>query len=244
MTGVRLVFGGLVLLAACGRISFDTHTDASASISRDANNAPNDYSLRCPMDNDPSAGGPDCIGAGVQMCSACPTATGGVFDGAYLFDTTQRFQVGPSTLIGSAYTISIWIRTGPTTSSVLSFVAQPASPTTIYNVVSLFVAADGNILFETSPTGTSYEYAQTTGLNVRAAWHHVAATYDGATKQLFVDGVLGDAAVASSITNGDLLSIGADVDNGTPTLYFDGQLDELRIYPRVLTAAEIAVLAE
>lgn len=247
MAGFRLVVVGLFLLAACGRIGFEAETeDARDARADDASSdavAPTDYSLRCPMDNDPGAGGPDCIGAGVQMCSACPTPSGGMFGGAYSFNTTQRFDLGPSTLIGNVYTISIWIRTGPTTTSVLAFFSQPATATNIYNVVNLFVTADGNVLFETSPTGSSYEFTQTTGLNVRGAWHHVAATWDGATKRLYVDGVLGAEMSTVAISGGELLSIGADLDTGTPTLYFDGELDELRIYPRVLTTAEIATLA-
>jgi len=75
---------------------------------------------------------------------------------------------------------------------------------------------------------------------VAVGWHHLAYTFDGSTHRLFVDG----AALATSTTQpptGTVTSarLGADLDN---TENFAGQLDEVRIYSRPLTAAEVAVL--
>ena len=70
-------------------------------------------------------------------------------------------------------------------------------------------------------------------------WTHVASTYDGATFRLYVNGV----QVSSLATTGDItvttdpLRIG-----GTTALsaqYFMGLIDEVRIYNKALTQAEI-----
>jgi len=71
------------------------------------------------------------------------------------------------------------------------------------------------------------------------AWTHLATTYDGATVRLYVNGLqVASAAQTGSIaTTTNLLQIG-----GSPALgaqYFSGRIDEVRIYNRALSAAEI-----
>lgn len=70
-------------------------------------------------------------------------------------------------------------------------------------------------------------------------WTHLAATFDGAMVRLYVNGV----QVASQTQTTPLapttgtLQIGAD---SYPTEFFAGRIDEVRIYNRALSAAEIA----
>jgi hypothetical protein len=69
-------------------------------------------------------------------------------------------------------------------------------------------------------------------------WTHVAATYDGATLRLFVNGT----QVSSTAASGILLSTTGALRFGGNTVwgeYFAGRLDEIRIYGRALSAAEI-----
>lgn len=74
-------------------------------------------------------------------------------------------------------------------------------------------------------------------------WMHVAATYDGSTMRLFIDGELEASGPGpSSIAVNDLaLALGAEPDGSRP---FGGALDEVRVYDRALTSAEIAELAD
>ena len=75
-------------------------------------------------------------------------------------------------------------------------------------------------------------------------WHHVAATYDGATMSVYVDGNLdGSAPRTGSIQAGtSTVLIGARYD-GTNAGNFPGMIDELAIYDRALSAVEIQALA-
>jgi PKD repeat protein len=68
-------------------------------------------------------------------------------------------------------------------------------------------------------------------------WRHLAATYDGTLVRLFVDGVeVANAPQTSPITTSTaVLTIGADFYGE----YFQGLIDELRIYNRALSATEI-----
>jgi hypothetical protein len=69
------------------------------------------------------------------------------------------------------------------------------------------------------------------------AWTHLAATYDGSRIRLFVNGVEADSVLAvSTITaSSGALRIGGN----SRTEYFKGLIDDVRIYNRALSAAEI-----
>ena len=70
------------------------------------------------------------------------------------------------------------------------------------------------------------------------AWSHVATTYDGATLRLYVDGTqVGSRAQTGSIApSTGPLKIGG---NGIWGEWFGGLIDEVRVYNRALTAAEL-----
>ncbi len=87
--------------------------------------------------------------------------------------------------------------------------------------------------------GSTFQQQTTGGATLAAnTWTHLTGTYDGATIRLYVNGVqvASRAQTAPMATNNDLLSIGGSSVWGE---WFAGRLDELRIYNRALTAAEI-----
>ena len=69
-------------------------------------------------------------------------------------------------------------------------------------------------------------------------WTHLAATYDGATLRLFVNGVQAvTRAVTGSMANSTgLLKIGG---NAIWSEWFAGRIDDVRIYSRALSVAEL-----
>ena len=71
-------------------------------------------------------------------------------------------------------------------------------------------------------------------------WYHFAGTFDGETLKVYVNGKLeGEGANNTPITPSDLeLWIGGD-DFGRPTDHFPGKIDEVRLYDKVLTDADI-----
>jgi hypothetical protein len=79
-------------------------------------------------------------------------------------------------------------------------------------------------------------------------WHNVAMTRDSTTGvvQLYIDGVLnGSSTLDTGLKAAQFYLIGALTDrnstgNITGANYFNGQLDDVRIYNRVLSAAEIS----
>jgi hypothetical protein len=69
-------------------------------------------------------------------------------------------------------------------------------------------------------------------------WTHLALTYDGATMRIYVNGLLVNSRSASGavLTSSGALRIGG---NGVWGEYFAGTIDEVRVYNRALTQAEI-----
>jgi hypothetical protein len=70
------------------------------------------------------------------------------------------------------------------------------------------------------------------------AWTHLASTYDGANLRVYVNGVLaGTTAVTGAIGGtANPLRIGGNLPWGE---YFNGLIDEVRVYNRALAASEI-----
>jgi hypothetical protein len=83
----------------------------------------------------------------------------------------------------------------------------------------------GGTLYGTSPLSAN-------------TWSHLAASYDGATMRLYVNGVqvATRAQTGAIATSTNPLQIGGDSIYGQ---YFAGRIDEVRIYNRALSAAQI-----
>jgi chitodextrinase len=77
-----------------------------------------------------------------------------------------------------------------------------------------------------------------TSPSIANTWTHLATTYDGATLRLYVNGVevASRAQAGSMATSTDPLQIGGD---GIYGQYFQGMIDEVRVYNVALTAAQI-----
>jgi hypothetical protein len=180
----------------------------------------------------------DASGRGNTGTLIGPTwTTAGRFGGALTFDgVNDRVDVRdtPSLDLTQAVTIEAWVQPS-TNSGWRSLVVKERAGGRAYSLY----ASDG------SGRPASYlRLKSEIGLTAPTAlplntWSHVATTYDGATHRLYINGV----QVASVARNGKLgtsarsLGIGG---NSVFSEWFSGTIDEVRVYGRALTAAEIA----
>jgi len=91
---------------------------------------------------------------------------------------------------------------------------------------------------------TADVYPKSTTLPVEGTWSHVAGVYDGSKCDIYVNGVLENSLpqTGNLVINPDLgTMVGADVNRNIE--YFQGIIDEIVIYSRVLSTDEIEVLA-
>jgi hypothetical protein len=105
----------------------------------------------------------------------------------------------------------------------------------------------GTILSFGLNAGGSYEELDvpiSAGDYVDGNWHLITATYDGATKRLFRDGMeIGSAPKSGKIRFAGVgQAIGAVYVPGFTAEYFDGLIDEVTIFNRALAPGEIAAI--
>jgi hypothetical protein len=74
-------------------------------------------------------------------------------------------------------------------------------------------------------------------------WHHVAGTYDGAQICLYVDDALDTSANAAGSININEQSVYIGENAQKPERFWNGLIDDVRIYDYALSADEIAVIA-
>lgn len=97
--------------------------------------------------------------------------------------------------------------------------------------------------FEDSATGLNHPVIGSTAVPW-GSWHHVAATYDGATWHLYLDGVSDAELVANATPRADSIQhfgLGAAYNSaGTAAGALHGALDEVRVWDHARTEGEIA----
>jgi hypothetical protein len=111
-------------------------------------------------------------------------------------------------------------------------VKDPADPTLELSILS------SSILFSTRTTGMRAErgYFQTPNI-ARGQWHHLVATYDGSEMRAYLDGIV--SPMTYSQTGPIEWEGGAFYLGWLDPYYFDGKIDEFRVYSRSLTEREI-----
>ncbi|MFN8491644.1 MAG: Ig-like domain-containing protein [Caldilineaceae bacterium] len=129
------------------------------------------------------------------------------------------------------FTIAFWVHLEPPKAGV-------------FDLVTLNKAASVQFV-NTGGLGLQFQvYADitrtvSTKLSVIHPWQHVAAVYDSNGLSLYVDGQLAGNTPRSTT----LFAIPTGVTFSSPTTPFNGLLDDVRIYNRALSSAEIATLA-
>ncbi len=135
-------------------------------------------------------------------------------------------------------TVSVWIRANGTQSSFANVIDKSHSTGT-QTGWALEYATTGDYLYFWAGNGTTNATAQsTTALNDNK-WHHIAATYNGTSIYLYVDGRQeGTANISGSLgVNNGSLALGRW--ETTPGRYFKGFIDEVKIYSYSRTASQI-----
>jgi hypothetical protein len=92
-----------------------------------------------------------------------------------------------------------------------------------------------------------WKFFDSTGTVPTNTWTHVASTYNGSKLTIYIDGVASGSlnVTGTTCSNDEPLAVGAKnaPAKGLLEAFWDGQLDDVRVYNKALTATQIANLA-
>ena len=164
--------------------------------------------------------------------------TGGKFNNTLSFNGTNAWVTVPdaATLdLTTGMTVEAWVRPG-TTGNWRTAVVKEQPGNLVYGIYANTSAnrPEAEVFVGGSTRSIVGPSALPTG-----SWSHLAATYDGTTLRLYVNG----AEVAQLAVSGSILTSNSPVRIGGNQAWggewFNGSIDEVRIYNRGLTPAEI-----
>lgn len=160
---------------------------------------------------------------------------------------TDLVAVPPFDLTGTGLTITAWIRPrapiADDDARILSKATGSAADAHFWMLSLTRVANEDRLRFRLRTQGATATLIASSGAIVGDTWQHVAALYDGTAMKLYLNG----AEVGSLPKSGELdglataaIMLGANPPDGYAA--FDGVLDDLRVYARGLTPAELAAV--
>jgi hypothetical protein len=181
-------------------------------------------------------------------CQSCPgVISNGKRGSAFQFSGAQRIDIGETAALVTANALSVafWVQFATLPGTGFACAVGKGQNTGVFNTWQLcYDAAQLAWMFGSQPPAGGYNFLRSTPGPNRDVWHHVVLWWDGATKQLFIDGALRVMNVQNDVLfDGTPIVIGADIDNAQQAHGVVGLLDDVRIYNRTLTTDEIARLA-
>ncbi len=170
-----------------------------------------------------------------------------VCNGAQLNGSSRYIQVpGLSGLLNASASLAFWIRTtqiGNDTGWLAPGVSGIELSGGSDDIFWGWLDASGRIGVSVA---NDYSTKSTVPIN-DGTWRHVVLTRDHVAGQyrIYIDGVLNvSGAIATGVIGTPFSSIGRIEDTGGTPEYLDGQLDEVRIYDRVLTDQEVVAVRD
>ncbi len=137
----------------------------------------------------------------------------------------------------TALTMSMWYKRDAST--LVTFGKYAASGNRSY---VMEVYPNNYLYFSVSGDGTTIISYRSTAAAMPAdgTWHHIAATYDGSSIVLYKDGAVLPGSVLAGSIPASLYNSSANLENRYTTNNFTtGTMDNIRVYNRALSAAEI-----
>lgn len=178
----------------------------------------------------------DSAGTNDGSCTAttCPTMGAvGQFDTAGDFDGVDDDVEVPdsASLDLTTFTVSVWFNQDTTTASIKSLVRKGSQ--------NYFIRLDstGQVPGCTTRVGGVSVGSGSTIPIVNGVWNHAVCVYDGTRLSFYLNGAPDGSttALGTAEPNANLLGIG-----GTPNgQFFDGRIDNVRIFNQALTTSQI-----
>lgn len=180
--------------------------------------------------NDASGNGQDATIAGAGW-------TTGHRSQALQFDGVNDYATATLAAgLGGKYTVALWVKLDvvPTVESRLLEVPN--------GTLTLRVDQNASWSFHWNDSSTTTaSLSDATRLAQAGVWHHLAGTHDGSVERLYVDGEMRATKTGPSKIYGTITA-GLGGDGRSPGVYTASAIDDVRIYTRALSDAEVQLL--
>jgi hypothetical protein len=181
----------------------------------------------------------DTSGSGYNGVLSGTAWTVGKINAALSFNGSAGV-VTPAIALGNTFSISTWVNPAAVSQTPYGRIAETRYDSGFF----LGLSSSGNrfkFIVNTGVTGScGAAFGCAEGGTVSAGWHLVTGTYDGTTGRLYVDGALVASDTFTAPANTNLpLYIGRYFGGGYG---WNGAIDEVRLYNKALSAAEIGQL--
>ena len=179
-----------------------------------------------------------------------PHGKGVHFDSSNHLKNEAYIEMPSDVFANKELTIMMWVKSDPSTVGLYSriFAIETASSQKTFHLMTN--AGNDYSGYKAELLGGSYSnaYVQAEGLvpyTVYQDWHHVAMTYDGKTARLYINGsFVNDIDTVTDLSSWKLahafLGKTAIWNDGS----FNGYMDEVRVYSKALSEAEICSEAD
>jgi large repetitive protein len=173
------------------------------------------------------------------------TPTGGHHQGCARFDgVDDRILLGPCDLTtgSGAFSLSLWAKADFVTGMDRTLIAKSTGPNAADQVWAIAFVSGSGLRFRMRAAGNTYAINTGPSSLFGGQWYHIVGAYDGAQMQIYLNGSLMGSANASGLIGlnpQSPASIGALSTGAQP---FSGWIDDVRIYDRALSAAEVMEL--
>ncbi|ASK31453.1 hypothetical protein CEY12_15635 [Chryseobacterium sp. T16E-39] len=154
--------------------------------------------------------------------------------------STQYLNAGQFNLSGNALTFEGWVKVNAF-KSAFPYISSVMGIEVGDNNSAILRFGDGNLAnnklqFILSFGSSQIKLNSNTGLNTNT-WYHIAATYDGTSMKIYINGTLDASNTATGNFNANgILYLARNYDNSRT---LNGFLDEFRVWKKALTAQEI-----
>jgi hypothetical protein len=144
---------------------------------------------------------------------------------------------------GGSFSIGAWFKAGAASEYGMIISRDPD-----FKEYTLALHADGRLQVYTSVSNSNIYRCSTTGISYRDnKWHHVMVVFDSKTVTInfYIDGALSNGDFVSN-SNTSVTSTNTNLyignNNGSSKYQFKGSIDDVMIYNRVLSPAEVTLV--
>ena len=178
------------------------------------------------------------------------TWTAGRRDGALAFDgTNDRVECGTWDVAGSAITLAAWIKPAAgfvdNDARIISKAVGNQEQDHWWMLSTSSVDGERRLRVRLKAGGSTTTLIARSGRLALDTWTHVAATYDGASLRLFVNGIeTGSVPKTGTLDTGTSAAVWVGANPLTGYAPFRGLIDDVRIYNAALATGDITAIMD